>query len=833
MKPGPVVSVSSQSSVESRDDALARCYHCDQPIAGEPDLSVVIDGAARPMCCQGCKAVAEAIIAGGLGDYYRQRSEAPARPHDTLPDFLREARAYDHEYAQRSFVRRLDGGEREASLVLGGIECAACAWLNERHLQQLPGVTDAQVNFSTHRARVRWDPARTRLSDVLAAVKSIGYEAHPYDPQRQEALLDSERKRQLRRLGVAGALGVQVMMIAIALYAGSWYGMEENFRKLFLWLSLALTTPVLLYCARPFLGGALRDLRNHRLGMDVPVSLGLCIAFIGSVYATITGEGPVYYDSVVMFVFFLLLARYLELMARRRGAQLSEALVQPVPAMATRVDGSGHLDVVPVAELVVGDRVLVRAGGQIPADGRVSQGSASVDEALLTGESRPIVKTVGDFVIGGSINLDSPLQVLVEHTGPDTVLSRILDLVERARGERPYLARVADRIAAYFVASILILAAAAAIYWWQTDPERWLSVTIAMLVVTCPCALSLATPTAITAATGALTGRALIITGNNALETLARTTRFVFDKTGTLTHGHPRLMRTEITSDKSSEECAGIAAALEQSSEHPVAKALVDNRDVKDPATDIVNTPGAGLRGKIGGVVYTIGTPSFVELHTGHRLPHEQAVDDMHDGCSLVLLADQTGVLCAFALSDELRPDARDLVHSLQRQGITTSLYSGDWPVVTKHVAEKIGIADAAGGLSPEDKLHRVRELQAAGEIVAMVGDGINDTPVLSTADVSIAMGDGTQAARASADMILLGGNLANLTAGVAIARKTLTIIRQNLLWAVAYNLLAIPAAAAGWVAPWMAAIGMSASSLLVVANSLRLARMGDVAAQG
>ena len=780
------------------------------------------------MCCEGGKAVAEAIVAGGLNDYYRQRSEVPDRAQELLPDFLRETQAYDHEHAQRSFVRRLNGGEREASLLLGGIECAACAWLNERHLQQLPGVTDAQVNFSTHRARVRWDPALTRLSDILAAVKRIGYEAHPYDADRQEALLDGERKRQLRRLGVAGALGVQVMMAAVALYAGNWYGMQENFRNLFLWLSLALTTPVLLYCARPFLSGALRDLRNHRLGMDVPVSLGLCIAFAGSVHATVTGEGPVYYDSVVMFVFFLLLARYLELMARRHGARLCEALAHPVPAMATRLDGSGGLEVVPVAELGIGDRVLVRPGAQIPADGRILEGRASVDEALLTGESRPFVKAAGDFVSGGSINLDSPLQVLVEQTGPDTVLSRILDLVERARGERPYLARAADRIAGYFVASVLILAAAAALYWWQTAPERWLSVTIAMLVVTCPCALSLATPTAITSATGALTRRALIITGNNALETLARVTHFVFDKTGTLTHGHPRLVRTVTTSDTGPEECARLAAALEQSSEHAIAKAFAGNGDVKYTASDISNTPGAGLRGDVAGVTYTIGTPSFVESQTGHRLADGQAVDPMDDNCSLVLLAGPAGVLCAFILSDELRPDARELVHSLQQQGITASLYSGDRPSVTQQVAEAIGIADAAGGLSPQDKCLRVRGLQADGEIVAMLGDGINDTPVLSTANVSIAMGDGAQAARASADMILLGNNLCNLADGVAIARKTLAVIRQNLLWAVAYNLLAIPAAAAGWVAPWMAAIGMSASSLLVVANSLRLVRFRD-----
>jgi Cu2+-exporting ATPase len=814
--------------VEPRNDAPLHCYHCDQPISGAARIYVEIDGASRPMCCEGCKAVAQAIISGGLEDYYRQRSQVPVTPQELVPEFLREARAYDHETVQRSFVRRLDDGEREASLMLSGIECAACAWLNERHLQQLPGVVDAQVNFSTHRARVRWDPARTRLSDILASVKRIGYQAHPYDPERQEALLDSERRQQLRRLGVAGAFGMQVMMIAIALYAGEWYGIEENFRMLFLWLSLMLTMPVLVYSARPFLSGALRDLRNHRLGMDVPVSLGLGIAFAGSVHATITGEGPVYFDSVVMFVFFLLLARYLELMARRRGARISESLVHAAPAMASRLDARGSIDVVPVAELEVGDHVLVRPGAQIPADGRVLEGRASVDEALLTGESRPVIKGAGDFVTGGSVDLDSPLRILVEHTGSDSILARILDLVDRAREERPHLALVADRAAGFFVAAVLVLACATAFYWWQTEPERWLPVTVAMLVVTCPCALSLATPTAITAATGALARCSLIITGKNALETLGRSTRFVFDKTGTLTHGRPQVLKILTTSEMSQEQCARIAATLERSSEHPIGIALAENSRSEDFATDVVNTPGAGLRGNVSGVSYTIGKPSFVESQTGLRVLVRHLDEDAGADCSVVVLADQSSVRCVFILSDGIRPDAHALVRSLQKLGMMVTLYSGDRPDVTRHVAETIGITDAIGGLTPEEKLTRVRELQAGGEVVAMVGDGINDTPVLSGADVSIAMGDGAQAARASADMILLGGSLSSLAKGHCIARRTLAVVRQNLMWAITYNVLAIPAAAAGWVAPWIAAIGMSASSVLVVANSLRLARMGN-----
>jgi len=668
-------------------------------------------------------------------------------------EYLRNCRVYDHEGVQRSFVRRLEDGSSEASLMLEGIRCAGCALRNERQLQELPGVTQAEVNFSTHRARVRWDPDRVLLSDILAAVKRIGYEAHPYDPDAQEALLDSERRLALRRLGVAGAFGMQVMMIAVALYAGEWYGMEEGFRQVFNWVSLALTLPVLAYSARPFIFGALRDLRNRRVGMDVPVSLGLGIAFTGSVHATVTGAGAVYYDSVVMFVFFLLLARYLELMARRHSARLAEALVQPVPVMATRIDADGRHEVVPVAELAVGDRVLVVAGAQIPADGRVLEGRASVDEALLTGESRPMVKRVGDTVIGGSVNLDSPLHIEVEHAASDSMLSRILELVERARNERPQLAHTADRIAGYFVAAVLVLAGLAALYWWQAAPERWLPITVAMLVVTCPCALSLATPTAITAATGALTRRTLIITGSNALEILARATRFVFDKTGTLTLGAPRVVGVMPMSELPRAECLDVAAALERSSEHPVARALLADTHTDLVASDVINTPGGGLEGRVAGILYAIGTPAFVQSRTGHRLSAPLHPPAGNAIASPVLLADSRAVRCAFFISDPVRPEAREVVDALARQGLSVSLYSGDSSAVAAEVAREAGIDDVSAELAPGEKLERVRALQFRGEIVAMVGDGINDTPVLSGADVSVAMGDGAQAARASADM--------------------------------------------------------------------------------
>ncbi|MDX1431505.1 MAG: heavy metal translocating P-type ATPase [Gammaproteobacteria bacterium] len=801
------------------------CYHCAQPIPAGIDIRARIDGADRPMCCHGCRAVAEAIVAGGLGEYYRRRTGPAATADEPVPAFLREIEAYDNRDVQRALVRDVDGGARETALILEGIECAACAWLNERYLARLPGVLEARVNFSTHRARVRFDPDRLSLSDIVAAVKRIGYRAHPYDPARHEALLGAERSRSLRRIGVAGALGMQVMMIAVVLYAGEWYGMETHFRRLFEWVSLLLTAPVLLYSARGFFAGALRDLANGRTGMDVPVALGLGIAFAGSVHATLAGHGAVYYDSVVMFVFALLLARHLELMARQRCLLGIETLVSPAPTVAVRLAADGAEQVVAVAELAPGDRVLVRPGAALPVDGRVLDGRSTVDEALLTGESAPVAKGPGDAVTGGAVNMESPLEIEVLRTGPDTVLSRLLDLAERAQAERPRVARLADGVAGWFVAAVLVLAACVALYWWHEAPARWLPITVAVLVVTCPCALSLATPTALTAASSALARCGLVVTGAGAVETLARADRVVFDKTGTLTEGRVRLVECRALSDLGAERSRSIAAALERRSEHPLARALGAAGAVGAGAQEVVNVPGQGLHGVVDGARYFLGAPGFVAAEAGVDVDHALLARGAERGWTVALLADTARVHAVFYLADRLRPGAAALVRSLEADGIAVSLYSGDWPAAVARVASELGIRDHAGSLSPHDKLARMHAHQARGETVAMVGDGINDAPVLAGADVSIAMGHGAQAARARADILVLRDDLAALAAGVRIARRSLRIIAQNLIWAVAYNLIAVPAAAAGWVAPWMAALGMSLSSIAVVANSVRVGR--------
>ena len=803
------------------------CFHCGLPVPRGLALTVTINDLDEPMCCHGCQAVAQAIVDSGNAGFYRNRTAPSATGEELLPDFIRQTRVYDHPEIQKTFVRTTGEHQQEAALILEGITCAACVWLNERHLSQLPGVLEVQVNYSTRRARVRWDDTQIKLSDILQAIHNIGYRAHPYDPQQQQQAFERERRNQLRRIGIAGVLGMQVMVLSVALYVGESSGIEDNFRTLFRWVGLLLTTPVLLYSGAPFFRGAWRDLRNRSVGMDVPVALGILIAFTGSVHASWTGHGEVYYDSVVMFIFFLLTSRYFELMARKRGAETLERLGQAMPAMATRItvtaDGEQQ-DIIPLTELQAGDTVLIKPGESVPADGTITAGDSSVSEALLTGESTPLRKQQGARLVGGSINIESPLTLQVEQVGLETVLAEIMRLLEQAQNEKPAITRLADRVASWFVSIVLVIAAAVGYFWWQQAPDDWLPILVAVLVVTCPCALSLATPTAISAATGTLLGHGLLTVRNHSLETLAHCTHIIFDKTGTLTFGTPRLSRIQCLSHLDERTVLGIAAALEQRSEHPVGKTIVtaagEGKNII--ANTFRNHPGAGISARIDDTQWFIGNAEFIATQTG---TNRDALPADPDNGSQVILADSRQAHARFLLQDTLRPEAATVIQALQDKGKQVLLLSGDTPSATQQVADETGIKDVRAGMSPADKLQQVQDLQQQGAVVVMIGDGINDAPVLAAADVSIVMREAAHISQASADMVLLSSNLEALTDGLVLARKTLRVIKQNLAWAVAYNLVALPAAALGFVAPWMAAIGMSSSSLLVVLNALRLTR--------
>jgi Cu2+-exporting ATPase len=776
-------------------------------------------GQQQPMCCRGCQAVASAIVAGGLEDFYRYRTEKSPQAQELVPEQLNELELYDRDDLQKNFVYQQAGEEREASLILEGIVCAACVWLNERHVKALPGVLDFAVNYSTHRARVRWDNRRIRLSEILEAISAIGYHAHPFDPGRQEQLYKQERRQALRRLAVAGLGMMQVMMLAVALYSGADEGMTEGLRSFLRWVSLLITVPVILYSARTFFTSAWRDMKRHQPGMDVPVSLAIGAAFLASAWSTLRGTGEIYFDSVTMFTFFLLAGRFLEMGARHRAGQAAEELVKLLPATAARLTEAGE-ERVPVTDLASGDRVLVRPGESVPADGRVVDGRSSVDESLLTGESLPQTRKQGDLLVGGTVNTESPLIMEIEQVGEATVLSAIVRLLDRAQTEKPSVARIADRVAGWFVGGLLLVATAVATWWWLHDPEHAFAVTLSVLVVTCPCALSLATPAAVTAATGALTRLGVLTTRGHALETLARASHVIFDKTGTLTEGRLRLERVELLGTVNRTDCLQFAAALEQHSEHPIARALCAETSDGLQAENVTAQAGLGIEGWIAGQRYRIGIPEFVlELQGEAKADGKTGAE----GQAGVLLGNDQGLLAHFTFADRLRERAAETVHRLKNLGIEVELLSGDQSSTVQAVADELGIDQFESRCRPEDKLARIHVLQQQGAVVAMVGDGVNDAPVLAGAQVSLAMGGGTQLAHASADMVLLSEQLPHLVTAIRASRRTLAVIRQNLAWALVYNLVALPLAAAGWIAPWMAAIGMSTSSLVVVINALRL----------
>ncbi|MCM2308210.1 MAG: cadmium-translocating P-type ATPase [Sulfuritalea sp.] len=821
--------------------AAEACYHCGLPIPSDADFTVVIDGQRREMCCAGCQAVAQAIVDNGLADYYRHRDAMPESPREALPQVLAEFGLFDHPDVQKNFVRRAAGAagehEQEAALILEGITCAACVWLNEAHVRRQPGVTAIDINYTTRRARVRWDERVTKLSAILEAVAAIGYRAHPYDIGRAEELAQKERKAALWRLFVAGFGMMQVMMYAVPVYlaqVGTEGDMTPDIEQLMRWASLILTLPVILYSAAPFFMSAWRDLKLRRVGMDVPVALGVGAAFAASVWATLSAAGEVYFDSVTMFVFFLLTGRYLEMMARQKAARSVETLARAIPAFATRLPGwpLSTADIagerVAVAELHAGDAVQIKPGETVPADGFVLDGVSAADESLLTGESLPVPKRAGDALIGGSVNTASPLVMRVERVGEATRVAAIQRLMERAAAEKPRLVEMADRVAGRFIVALLLLALATALAWWWIDASRALWIFVAVLVVSCPCALSLATPAALTVATGALAARGVLVTRGHAIEALARADRFIFDKTGTLTVGRMALVEA-IPLQGDAGHALALAAALERGSEHPIAKALAAGAAAAGTAAVIEvdglrATTGAGVEGMIAGESWRLGSPEFVAGLHGREVPAAvQAI--VGAGDTVIALGSASGWQAFFRLSDGLRPEASAMVTKLAAAGIRLSIFSGDAPAAAARVGALLGIADARGGLSPEDKHAALKALQDAGETVAMVGDGVNDAPVLAQAQVSIAMGGGADLARANADIVLLGNDLQALPQGLALARRSLRIVKQNLVWAFGYNFLAIPLAMAGWVTPWMAGIGMSASSLLVVLNALRLQR--------
>ncbi|MGZ5180961.1 MAG: heavy metal translocating P-type ATPase [Ramlibacter sp.] len=731
----------------------------------------------------------------------------------------------DDRDAWETFGRPLAAraGDWESYLAIEGMDCAACALVIEQALAGLPGVHAVEVNGSTATARVEWSPAQGRPSQWLQALERAGYRGWPASEQLRSATRRQEQRMLLWRWLVAGFCMMQVMMYAAPAYLAAPGEMTPDVAALLRWASWLLTLPVLLFSCQPFLASAWRDLRRGRVGMDVPVALGILLAFGASTAVTFDPDsalgGEVWYDSVTMFVFFLLSGRLLEQRLRERTAGSLEALARRLPASVERQCADGTFERVAVARLRAGDRIRVLPGESFPADGRLLEGSTQVDEALLTGEADPLPRAAGDAVIAGSHNLAGAVLVQIERAHEDTRHAAIVALMERASVDKPRLARLADRIAAPFLLGVLATALAAGWWWWPSGPGHALGIAVAVLVVTCPCALSLATPAATLAAAGALARRGILLRRLDALEAGAAIDTVVFDKTGTLTREQRALVGVRTRDGVDGQEALRWAAALARHSLHPLSRALAAAPGAGDlQAADVQECAGQGLRG----TVHSDGAPLGLRLGSGALCEAPVALADL----AQVHLADARGWLAGFTFEEHLRDEAPAALARLHGQGVRIQLLSGDGIAAVRRLAARAGIGWSLGQQSPEDKLAHVQAEQLQGHRVAMVGDGLNDGPVLARADLSIAMGQGAPLAQSKSDVVVSGGRLDAVPLVLEMARRTRRVVRQNLAWAAAYNAVCVPLALAGWMPPWLAGLGMAASSLVVVANAARLARL-------
>ncbi|MCI8209961.1 carbonate dehydratase [Pseudomonas sp. S25] len=793
------------------------CYHCALPVPTGSRFHAVVLGKTRAMCCPGCQAVAESIVAGGLESYYSHRSQASANP-ETLPaQLLDELALYDRAEVQAPFVRH-QGEQAETTLLIEGISCAACGWLIERHLRTLPAVAEARLNLSNHRLHVSWSDGQMPLSQLLSQLRNIGYVAHPYQADRAAAKLADENRQALRQLGVAGLLWFQAMMATMATWPEFNMDLSPEMHTILRWVAMFLTTPIVFYSCEPFFRGAMRDLRTRHLTMDVSVSLAIGSAYVAGIWTAITGNGELYFDAVGMFALFLLAGRYLERRARERTAAATAQLVNLLPASCLRLNEQGQSERILLSELKLGDQILVQPGAVLPADGKILEGLSSIDESLLTGEYLPQPRNPGDAVTAGTLNVESTLTVKVLALGHETRLSAIVRLLERAQAEKPRLAEIADQAAQWFLLFSLITAAIIGLVWWQIDESRAFWIVLAMLVATCPCALSLATPTALTAATGTLHTLGLLLIRGHVLEGLNQIDTVIFDKTGTLTEGRLALRSIKPLGKLDADSCLRLAAALENRSEHPIAKAF---GRAPVAAEEVFSRAGLGLEGVVNGQTLRIGQPEFVCALSASDIPPAPDQTGQH-----LLLGDREGPLAWFVLDDRLREDAHALLQDCKARGWKTLLLSGDSSPMVAQVAAELGIDEARGGLHPDAKLAVLQELQQQGRKVLMLGDGVNDVPILAAADISVAMGSATDLAKTSADAVLLSNRLQALIQAFGLARRTRRVIIENLLWAGLYNGLMLPFAALGWITPIWAAVGMSISSLAVVLNALRLTRM-------
>jgi Cu2+-exporting ATPase len=807
-------------------NTTAGCFHCSLPLPANQNYSAEIGGQQQQFCCFGCQSVCEAIYAAGMEGFYQRTPDGTLLEPPPPPP--QDLGLYDLDEVQAEFVRE-QGQEREAHLLVEGIHCAACVWLIEHRLNTLPGVLSARVNLSAKRLLLRWDNSQVKLSEIIARLGEIGYSATPFDPEAAEGVLKKQTRDLLFRITFAGFTMMNLLWVSIALYSGA---DEGSFRSLFHWVGFALATPTLFYSGWPFLKGAWTSLRTRHPGMDLPIALGATVTWAYSTWVTF-GDLPdhqVYFDTVVNFIFVILIGRHLEGVSKRHAVAATQRLLDLQPRVALILK-DGEEQSVPIRRVQIGDTIIVKPGTKIPVDGIVLQGESQVDEAMLSGESKPVSKYPGDKVSAGTVNTQGA--IIIEATGilANTALGKIIRLVEEAQASKAPIQCMADRIVPWFVVATLSLATLTFFIWFHRDFEVALMAATSVLIITCPCAFGLATPMAIAVASGQGARHGVLIKNGAVLETLSHIKHFVFDKTGTLTKGKMQVTDV-ITNDAiTSENLFRHCAAAEQLSEHSIAKAIINqakNRNIDFHSletTDFISHPGLGISAQVNQHLVTIGTQQWLQQNNisldDNLLKQSQGMEK--EGISVVHAAIDTRHSGIIGCADQLRPDAKALITSLRDQNIELTLLSGDRQAVAETIARQLGGMKVIAEVLPEDKDRVIGELQNQGELIAMVGDGINDAPALIRADVGIAIGSGTDVSVESADIVLMGEELRKIELAVALSRRTLRTVRQNIMISFAYNLIMVPLAMLAMITPLIAAVSMPISSLLVIGNAARI----------
>lgn len=794
------------------------CFHCDLDIPGNLDYHFNVLGKRREFCCAGCLAIAETLVENELTSFYRFRDASSNKPRPLIPQEIQDLDALDNASILNDITSK-DENYRKIELGLEGITCAACGWLIEKKLSALPQVSKISVNVSTHRATLIWRQD-SKLSEILKTLVKLGYRAYPFSEDARQKSFEKSNRSYIKRLLVAGLGMMQVMTYALAIYIGEFQDISEQHQGFLYWVSGIVTTPVVLYSAKPFFQSALRNLKAKQLGMNLPVSIAILSAYSASVYSLFSGNNVYYFDSVVMFTFFLLIGRFLEHRARYRSLLKQQNFQRLIPLSVSRRNNDCSLMNIGISEVQPKDVLVINAGGVIPVDGILMERLAEVDESVITGEFIPVKKQPGDLLSSGSSNHSASLVMQVTQDFAHSHIQKLISLQQNAEQMKPDSVSLADKISHWYVMILLMLVITSGVYWWQIAPENAFAIILSVLVVSCPCALSLATPAAIAAATAQLSDLGLMIRSKTALSQLAKIDHLYFDKTGTLTTASMQISRVKTFTDLSEKKCLQIASLLENISDHPIAKAFKSD-GVGLYCNNLRETIGKGVSGVIDGHTYRLGNREFALGELISVEPTSEKDFETH-----LYLASEEQHIATFILQDSIKSSAQAAIENINQQKLDITLLSGDSESAVANLAKQLKIEQHISNATPEQKLKTIDEAQKNGENVLMIGDGFNDLGALAAASVSITMGSGTNLSKTASDAVLVSTDLEVIPKSLLIAHKVRKIINQNLCWAIFYNLTAIPFAMMGLVPAWLAAIGMSLSSLVVVLNALRLRKL-------